>query len=236
MFIKLFGKRNRFRYAIIDKEDFDLVSKYRWHTDKDGYAVSAFVKNGVRTTLKMHRLIMSPSSDMTVHHKNHDLVDNQKKNLIICTQRNNSRDRDKIPNRTSEFKGVTKLKRKHIELWSAGIKVDYQFIHLGNFTNEKDAAKAYDIAALKYFQEFSKLNFPEFDYKSYIPKPYEPEYHSKFNGVTWHKRHEKWMVNIKVGDKTLWLGYFDDEIEAAKHRDKYVIDNKLNKKLNFPGQ
>jgi len=38
---------------------------------------------------------------------------------------------------------------------------------------------------------------------------------SKYKGVTWHKQHSKWMAYIRVHGKRIYLGYFDDEWEAA---------------------
>lgn len=43
---------------------------------------------------------------------------------------------------------------------------------------------------------------------------------SKYKGVCWHKRPQKWVVNIKCGHKLLHLGYYDTEIEAAKAYDR----------------
>jgi hypothetical protein len=40
--------------------------------------------------------------------------------------------------------------------------------------------------------------------------------HSKYKGVTWHKKHKKWMAQIMCDRKKTHLGYFDCEIEAAK--------------------
>ena len=38
---------------------------------------------------------------------------------------------------------------------------------------------------------------------------------SKYQGVTWHKRANKWVAGIRVNKKSIHLGYFDDELEAA---------------------
>jgi len=42
----------------------------------------------------------------------------------------------------------------------------------------------------------------------------------KYRGVHWCKRSKKWMAQICVNSKNKTLGYFDDEIVAAKAYDK----------------
>jgi hypothetical protein len=42
---------------------------------------------------------------------------------------------------------------------------------------------------------------------------------SKYKGVTFAKREKKWVVYIKKEGKQSFIGYFDDEIEAAKAYD-----------------
>lgn len=83
--IDLIGKRGVMAYAIIDDEDYDRVSKYKWHYS-NGYAINSF---GYR----MHRLIMMPPHDLVVDHINHDKLDNRRKNLRVCTQLENSKNR-----------------------------------------------------------------------------------------------------------------------------------------------
>lgn len=58
---------------------------------------------------------------------------------------------------------------------------------------------------------------------------------SKYKGVSWSKRKNKWIVSIKLNYKTIFLGYFYNEIFAAS-----VYDIKANElfgefaQLNFP--
>ncbi|HUT46458.1 MAG TPA: AP2 domain-containing protein [Sedimentisphaerales bacterium] len=43
---------------------------------------------------------------------------------------------------------------------------------------------------------------------------------SKFKGVHWHKRNKKWAAQVTCDHKTHHLGYFGDEIDAAKAYDR----------------
>jgi hypothetical protein len=43
---------------------------------------------------------------------------------------------------------------------------------------------------------------------------------SQYKGVCWHKNHNKWMSRITINKKVIYLGYFQDEIEAAKAYDE----------------
>lgn len=39
---------------------------------------------------------------------------------------------------------------------------------------------------------------------------------SKFKGVCWHKKAKKWVSSIRVNNKHMHLGCFDNEVDAAK--------------------
>ena len=43
---------------------------------------------------------------------------------------------------------------------------------------------------------------------------------SQYKGVCWNKQHKKWVVRITLNGKEMYLGYFNDEIEAAKEYDR----------------
>ena len=51
------------RFAIIDKEDIDIVSKYKWFFTKNGYAMN---KSG-KKSIYMHRLILGVQNGLSTH-------------------------------------------------------------------------------------------------------------------------------------------------------------------------
>ena len=55
-----------------------------------------------------------------------------------------------------------------------------------------------------------------------INKPYKKKKgaYSKYRGVTWEKSIKKWKAQIRINGLQTKIGYFDDEIEAAKAYDK----------------
>jgi hypothetical protein len=56
----------------------------------------------------------------------------------------------------------------------------------------------------------------------------------KYIGVMLNKCGTMYISHIMINFKNIILGYFYEKIEAAREYDKYVIDNKLGRKLNFP--
>lgn len=72
-----------------------------------------------------------------IDHIDHDTLNNAKDNLRCVSQRDNSRNKKLSKNNTSGVTGVFWDKRK--EKWTAHIRVDKKYIHLGNFDYKEDA-------------------------------------------------------------------------------------------------
>ena len=46
---------------------------------------------------------------------------------------------------------------------------------------------------------------------------------SGYKGVAWHKGTNKWQARIRVNDKTLWLGLFENAADAARVYDNAAL-------------
>jgi len=149
--------------AIIDIADVELVGNLLWcatvqPTGRMYAKRKTLGDNGRYTSLMLHRAIMRPPTGFDVDHINGNGLDCRRKNMRLATRSQNTANAKKNTGfRHSRFKGV---KRERWGRWSASIKVDSTNIWLGGFSNEEDAAKSYDRAAIEHFGEFALINFP----------------------------------------------------------------------------
>lgn len=137
----------------MDKEDYGWVSKTSWSDDGRGYAVRKV--RGKNTTEKMHRIIIGAKKGELVDHINGNPSDNRKDNLRIVKSTENARNTRMYSTNKTGYKGVAKYKNGR---YTAQITVNYKKIHLGVFDCKEEAAKAYNIAAKKYFGEYARAN------------------------------------------------------------------------------
>lgn len=232
--IVLHGKYGKGKYAVVDDDDYNLVSPYRWYYLKGGYArAEIFDGSKQRKRILMHRLILNASDGDVVDHINGNGLDNRKSNIRICTFTQNGQNRRPNINSSSTYKGVS-FHRKHNK-WTARIRVNGRLINIGLFESEIDAARAYDIMAIKHFGEYANINFPgkPLDYDA-IHRRCETVKTSTYIGVYYDKKRNKWGASISINGKSKYIGRFDNEIDAAHNYDRYVIQHELNHALNFP--
>ena len=106
----------------------------------------------------MHREILNLTlgNKLRVDHKNCNGLDNQKQNLRFATKSQNGMNQ-KIRMGTSKYKGVSWHKNRN--KWAVWICNNGKRQYLGYFTNEVDAAQAYDRKAKELFGEYARLNF-----------------------------------------------------------------------------
>jgi hypothetical protein len=149
--------------TIIDLGDIQICKKYKWQLHESGgnkfYVVTR--TNDTKKNIRLHRLILDFwDSSKDIDHINGNGLDNRKNNLRIATRQENMMNQRVLPsNNTSGYIGVTWNKK--LNKWDAQIKFNKKHIHLGDYINIEDAARARKEGELKYFGKNKFANFEE---------------------------------------------------------------------------
>lgn len=152
--------------AIVDADDYPLVSQFNWY-EKPGPHTTWARKSGMRykrgrrfPPTCMHNLLLLPVEGMEVDHINGNGLDNRRCNLRYCTKAQNQwnqRWRRSAPGYIGvEYRPATGhyiASAQHLGRW----------IHVGVFPTGEDAARARDRVVMKLRGEFAVLNFPQAD-------------------------------------------------------------------------
>ncbi|WZZ23554.1 hypothetical protein YC2023_006955 [Brassica napus] len=162
---------------------------------------------------------------------------------------------DTFGQRTSQYRGVTRHRwtgRYEAHLWDNSFKKEGHSRkgRQGGYDMEEKAARAYDLAALKYWGPSTHTNFSLFwaglkkvenyqkeidDMKNMTRQEYVAHLRRKssgfsrgasiYRGVTRHHQHGRWQARIGrvAGNKDLYLGTFGTQEEAAEAYDVAAI-------------
>ncbi|WVZ99411.1 hypothetical protein U9M48_044716 [Paspalum notatum var. saurae] len=163
--------------------------------------------------------------------------------------------------RSSRFRGVSRHRwtgRFEAHLWDKNSwnptqRKKGKQVYLGAYDEEDAAARAYDLAALKYWGPTTYTNFPVMDYEKELKimeNLTKEEYLaslrrkssgfsrgvSKYRGVARHHQNGRWEARIGrvFGNKYLYLGTYSTQEEAARAYDIAAIEYKgVNAVTNF---
>ena len=151
--------------ALVDDDDHERLSKYRWTADvrKSGVYAKRYIdkRSGakrMRIIIYLHMSVMGhPRGGMQIDHKDRNPLNNTKENLRVCTALQNRSNSKSWKENKFGYRGITKRPSGR---YGAYIMQNYKKICIGTFKTAELAALAYDQKAKELFGEFANLNFP----------------------------------------------------------------------------
>ena len=140
------GYTNKGEEFYFDLDDYNKIKDYSWSQLSDGYITAP---GGIR----LHRIIMNVvDSDIEVDHIDHNLANNRKNNLRVCSHQKNMMNKVKYKNNTSGVSGVSW--KKDLGKWCVRIQKNNKRIHIGYYDDLENAKKARIEAEKQYFENY----------------------------------------------------------------------------------
>ena len=128
-------------------DDFEyLLERWSFCDNGSGYPVACI--DGKNTYL--HHVVMGKKKGLVIDHINGDKLDNRRSNLRHITQHQNTWNRKLAKTNKTGYTGITYDGR--IKKWIARIAPDKKSLHLGSFSDIKDALLARKKAELVYME------------------------------------------------------------------------------------
>lgn len=133
-------KLTRGKYTIVDDEDFEYLSQFKWQFD--GNYAGRSLKGRGNGRIRMHNELTIKKPGHVVDHINKDKLDNRKSNLRIVTQSNNMQNINLPSNNKSGILNVhfDNIRKKY----RAKKRFNNKFYEIGRFDTIEECKKALD--------------------------------------------------------------------------------------------
>ncbi len=158
--------KNIVDWATASKEDYNLLKQYTFCLSIQKNKI--YAKSNKNTS--MHEIVTGQKAPKgyKIDHQDGNGLNNRRENLRIVTNGVNSHNRIKKKGCSSKYYGVTLIKKT--KKWNASIKNVKKYyhlysknIHIGNYMEEIEAAKAYDSWTLYLHGKHGRLNVDDND-------------------------------------------------------------------------
>lgn len=155
--IPLLSEKYNGLYAIVDDEDFEMLSGRKWRACKNNntyYAVRDVRRDGKKALQFMHHLIVQRKDGHQIDHKDRNGLNNSRDNLRLCTHSENMRNRRCKSDSSTGLKGVTPFQGRY----QARISIHGKRIFIGSFKTAIEAHNAYVNASTRLHGEFGRTS------------------------------------------------------------------------------
>ncbi|XP_044491561.1 AP2-like ethylene-responsive transcription factor AIL6 isoform X2 [Mangifera indica] len=216
-------------------------------------AGAEFITHSIESTgseLGFSNYLSNGGLSLGVKSNNKNNVSTKEKAIVSVDSDSSKRVAETFGQRTSIYRGVTRHRwtgRYEAHLWDNSCRREGQArkgrqVYLGGYDMEDKAARAYDLAALKYWGPTATTNFPVSNYTKELEEMMNVTKQefiaslrrkssgfsrgaSIYRGVTRHHQQGRWQARIGrvAGNKDLYLGTFATEEEAAEAYDIAAI-------------
>lgn len=143
--------------ALVDDEDYERVSRLKWHVKQQGNndtVYAAHTDPKTYKTIRLHRFVLDAQDHEVIDHRSGDGLDCTRSNLRRCTSAQNQQNRRKSKNSTASVMGISRSGNR----WKAEIRANHKRIYLGSFDTQEAAGEAYRKASIEHHGEFSSFN------------------------------------------------------------------------------
>lgn len=146
--IELNGAHSKGRFILVDDEDYERVSAFKWYLRKGGnnfYATRTIYlgyENGKvkQTTTMAHIEVMGDTGGLDIDHIDHNGLNNQKSNLRAVPHSLNLQNRSANSNSNSRLKNIG----KRGDRWTVRVSINGSSKWLGVFDKLEEAIEARD--------------------------------------------------------------------------------------------
>ena len=146
---------------LIDRQDLELALSRKWYVSR-GYLSSKDDEGKFATFHALCILQSKPRPGMVVDHRNSIRSDNRRLNLNWISPSLNNQKSNRARTSTSGYVGVRRRADTH--KFTASISMNNCTERQGGFDTAEEAARAYDLMAVKYYGALARTNFSILNY------------------------------------------------------------------------
>ncbi len=152
---------------LVDDDLLAVLSQTIWHINDRGYVIWSVMRDGKKTTIRMHQTVYELKhgpipEGLDVDHVDRNRRNNQDSNLRLTTRSQNLLNKNReYPNQTGYIGVICRTDVSNPGTrYRAYVNHNGKTVWCGQFQTPEEAARAHDRRAIELQGKFAHLNFP----------------------------------------------------------------------------